>query len=80
MSTVEATISVMENMTPEEQKYVYEVACEIIAARNPRNPYKPLTQQQIIDDLALSRQQVEEGKTTDAREAFTAMGEKYGFI
>ncbi|MBQ9014688.1 MAG: hypothetical protein IJ109_01080 [Firmicutes bacterium] len=80
MSTVEATVSIMENMTPEEQKYVYEAACEIIAARKPRNPFKPLTQQQILEDLALSRQQVKEGKTTEAREALTAMGEKYGFI
>ena len=39
---------------------------------------KPLTKKQILDDLSLSRQQIEDGEYDDFDEALDRIGAEYG--
>lgn len=43
-------------------------------------PEKPLTRAQILEDLAISRQQEKEGKHQPAREAFDEVMGEYGLV
>ena len=61
MSVSEATLNLMETMSEEELLEMYHQARRIIEQRN--NPYRPLSKQQILADLAVSRQQIEDGET-----------------
>ena len=42
------------------------------------NPYKPLTREEIIEQLAIARQHADVGKTMDAHKASSNIREKYG--
>ena len=42
------------------------------------NPYKPLTREEIIEQLANAKKHANEGKTMDAHRASSNIREKYG--
>ncbi|MCD8376707.1 MAG: hypothetical protein LUD69_07160 [Oscillospiraceae bacterium] len=80
MSTIEATVSMLEVMPEDARLKVMEYTRELFTARKPANPFVPLTQEQILADLEKSHQQIIEGKGISMREAMDDLGRKYGFI
>ncbi|MCD8012507.1 MAG: hypothetical protein LUG99_04940 [Lachnospiraceae bacterium] len=80
MSTIEATMSMMEVMPEDARIKVMEYAQKLFTSRKPANPFISLTTEQILSDLDEAHQQIEEGKGVPADTAMTQMGRRHGFI
>lgn len=80
MSTLEATVSMLEAMPEDARIKVLEYTQTLFTSPKPANPYKPLSANQILSDLAESRAQIAEGKGVNMADALNKMGEKYGFL
>ena len=80
MSTLDATVSMLEVMPEDARIKVYEFTQQLFTAGKPANPFTPIGASQVLSDLAKSRQQIAEGKGIDMNEALKEMGKKHGFI
>lgn len=80
MSTIEATMSMMEVMPEDARIKVMEYAQKLFTSRKPANPFVPLTTEQVLLDLDKAHKQIEEGKGVPADVAMTEMGRRHGFI
>ncbi|MCD7844703.1 MAG: hypothetical protein LUG57_02385 [Oscillospiraceae bacterium] len=79
MSTIESTVSMMELMPEDTQVKVLEFAQSLLAATQP-DPFVPLTAEQILADLAKSREQAKRGECRPAEDVFREIGISHGFI
>lgn len=80
MSTLDATVSMLEAMPEDARIKVMEFTQKLFTSRKPANPFIPASQDQILSDLTESRQQISDGKGLDMEEALKKMGEQHGFI
>ena len=80
MSTLEATISMLEAMPEEARLRVFEFTQQLFVSRKPANPFVPLTAEQILSDLQESREQIAAGQGMDMQDALEEMGKRYGFV
>lgn len=80
MSTIEETVAMMETMPEEAQRKVLLYTRDLFSAKRPSNPYHPLSEKQILSDLAQSRKEAAGGKTEEAHEAINEMRKQHGFI
>ena len=80
MSTLDATISMLEVMPEEARQLVYKYTKGLFTAYKPANPFGPVSREQVLKDLEISRQQVEDGKVQDMGEALEEMRRRHGFI
>lgn len=80
MSTLDATISMLEAMPEEARIKVMEFTQKLFTSKKPANPFVPASQEQILSDLAESRQQIADGKGVDMENALNRMGKQHGFI
>ena len=76
MSTLEATISMLETLPEADIKAIHDVIYSIYS-RNT-SPLKPVTKEQILLDLAVSRDQIKEGRFRDAESAISDIEARYG--
>ncbi|MBQ7448114.1 MAG: hypothetical protein IJV59_09255 [Eubacterium sp.] len=61
MSTLEATISMLEQL-PEPELVVVFQTTKALLENHKKSPFKPLTKEQVMSDLAISRKQFENGQ------------------
>ena len=80
MSSIESTISMLEVMPEEARLLVLRYTQNLFNARKPANPFSRKTESQILEDLRESRQQIEEGKGVEMKDALMQMGADHGFI
>lgn len=80
MSTIDATVSMMEAMPEDARRKVLEYTQLLFTSPRPANPFVPLTAEQIIADIEQSEREIEEGKCRPMDEALTDIGRRYGFI
>lgn len=80
VSTLEATVSMLEAMPEEARRKVFEYTQQLFTAPKPASPFAPLTEAQILSDLEQSRRQIEAGQGRDMREALTELGQRHGFV
>lgn len=80
MSTLEATVSMLETMPEEAQERVFSYTKTIWMSMHPSSPFKPVSEEQLLSDLATSRKQIAEGKGLDAKEAVRELGRAHGFL
>ena len=80
MSTLEATVSMLEVMPEEAQRQVYLFTQELFTAKKPASPFTPRSERQIMEDLAESRAQLARGEGVDMEDALQRMGKEYGFV
>lgn len=80
MSTLDATISMLEAMPEEARIKVMEFTQKLFTSKKTANPFVPASQEQILSDLAESRQQIADGKGVDMENALNRMGKQHGFI
>ena len=80
MSTLEATVSMLQAMPEEARQKVFEYTQRLFVSRKPANPFVPLTEAQMLSDLEESRSQIAAGQGLDMKNALEEMGKKYGFI
>ncbi len=80
MSTLEATVSMLEAMPEEARLQVFEYTQNLFGAKERENPFLPLTKDQILEDLAVSRKQIDEGEVCPMDDALDELEKKYGFV
>ncbi len=80
MSTLDATVSMLEAMPEDARIKVLEFTRQLFTSRKPANPFVPVGAQQVLSDLAESRRQTAEGKGLDMEDALNRMGKQHGFI
>ena len=80
MSSLEATMSMLEAMTEEARRKVFEYTRQLFVARKPASPFVPLSAEQILSDLEESRRQIADGQGVEMESALAEMGKKHGFV
>ena len=80
MSTLDATVSMLEAMPEDARIKVMEFTQKLFTSRKPANPFVPVSKEQILSDLAESRQQIMDGRGLDMEDALKRMGKQHGFI
>ena len=77
MNLAEETKEIIDLLPESDLIVIYTVAKNMFDKVS--TPFKPLTREQILEDLALSRKQIDEGNYIDMDEALDSIGAKYGF-
>ncbi len=80
MSSMEATISMLEAMPEEARLKVLEFTKKLFTSERPANPYRELTSAQILGDLEESRKQIARGEGLDMEDALDELGRKHGLV
>ena len=80
MSTLDATMSMLEAMPEEARLMVFKYTQGLFTAEKPANPFVPKTRDDVLKDLEISEKQVAEGKVTDMREALQDLRRRHGFV
>lgn len=80
MSTIEATVSMLETMPEEARILVFKYAQSLFTSNKPANPFVPKSEKDILSDLEESRKQIEEGQGVNMKQALKEMGVRHGFI
>ena len=80
MSTIEATVSMLESMPEEARIMVYKYTQSLFTSNNTSNPFRPKTTEDILSDLSKSRKEIAEGKGIDMKKGLEEMGAEHGFI
>ncbi len=78
MSTLDATVSMLEAMPEDARIKVMEFTQRLFTSSKPANPFVPVSQERILPDLAESRQQISDGKGLDMKDALKKMGKQHG--
>ena len=78
MSTLDATISMLEAMPEDARIQVMEFTQQLFTSRKAAHPFTPLNQEQIFSDLDESRRQISDGKGLDMEDALKRMGKQHG--
>lgn len=80
MSTLDATVSMLEAMPEDARIKVFEFTQQLFTSRKPANPFVPVSTKQVLSNLAESRQQISEGKGLDMKDALNKLGKQHGFL
>lgn len=80
MSTLDATVSMLEAMPEDARLKVLEFTQQLFTSRKPANPFIPISQEQVMSDLAESRQQIASGQGLNMEDAINRVGKQHGFI
>lgn len=80
MSTLDATVSMLEAMPEDARIKVFEFTQRLFTSRKPENPFVPVNTEKILSDLAESRQQIAEGRGIDMGDALKELGKQHGFL
>jgi EAL domain-containing protein (putative c-di-GMP-specific phosphodiesterase class I) len=78
MSTIEATISMMEVLPEDDLVQIRNFTTTLYEKRKVNNLFVPLTEEKLMDDLKTSREQIEQGKSLNMKTALEQLGAKYG--
>ncbi len=74
MSTLEATVSMIERCTEDELQVVQQVIRQFFLNRGTQT----ITKNQFLEELELSRNQHQNGQCQEATESLAELREKYG--
>jgi EAL domain-containing protein (putative c-di-GMP-specific phosphodiesterase class I) len=78
MSTMEATISMMEVLPEDDLVQICNFTTMLYEKRKVNNPFVPLTEEKLMSDLETSRTQIAQGKSLNMKTALEQLGAKYG--
>ena len=77
MSTLEATVSMLESMPEEARLKVFMYTQSLFTSSKPANPFTPLTEEKVLSDLSISRRQAADGEGLNMKEALMEMGKQH---
>ncbi len=80
MSTLDATVAMLEAMPEDARIKVLEFTQQLFTSRKPANPFVPISQEQVLSDLAESHRQIADGEGLDMKDALNRMGKQHGFV
>ena len=82
MTTYEATVSMMQKLPEADllviNEFVKRLSSKAAVREERYNPYKHLTREEIVEQLAVARKNAEEGHVMEAHQASVNIREKYG--
>jgi EAL domain-containing protein (putative c-di-GMP-specific phosphodiesterase class I) len=78
MSTIEATISMMEVLPEDDLVQIRNFTTMLYEKRKENNLFVPLTEEKLMNDLETSRAQIEQGKCQNMKTVLEQLGAKYG--
>ena len=70
----------LEAMPEDARIKVLEFTQQLFTEEKPANPFVPVSKNQILTDLEISRGQISEGSGLSMQDALTNMGKRHGFI
>lgn len=80
MSTIEATVSMMESMSEDARIQVLRYAQRLFSARETENPFKAVTAEQVLLDIEQSEKDISEGNYRSMESVIDDMERRYGFV
>ena len=80
MSTLEQIVSMLELMSEEKQILVLNYTQTLLTSRKTSSPFKSLTDNDVLNDLEVSRFQNENGQGVQMKKALLEMGKCHGFV
>ena len=80
MSSLEATVSMLEVMPEEAREKVFVYTQKLFMSHKPASPFVPLSTEKILSDLSISRSEAQNGEGLKAKDALMEMGKQHGFI
>lgn len=80
MSTIEQTVSMLEAMPEEARVLVFRYTQELFTSTKPASPFKPLSAEDVLAELAVSRSQIANGEGVEMKSALVEMGKRHGFV
>ena len=80
VSTLEATVSMLEAMPEEARLKVYQYARTVFSSNRPANPFTPVSKETVLADLKASTDEFDRGEGMDAKEAIREMRRQRGFV
>lgn len=78
MNVFEDTISMMEVLPESDLLKIQNYTKRLYMLRTTDSPFQPLKEEDIMDDLQLSRRQIETGKCKEMGKAIEEIRKKYG--
>lgn len=69
MSTLEATVSMLEAMPEDARLKVFKFTQQLFTSEKPENPFVSVGTKQILSDLVESRKQIADGEGIDMKDA-----------
>ena len=80
MSTLEATMSMLEAMPEDARLKVLAFTQQLFTAEKPANPFVPKSADSILHDLEESHSQIARGEGRNMRDALMDLGQQHGFV
>ncbi|MCD8020309.1 MAG: hypothetical protein LUF92_12240 [Clostridiales bacterium] len=80
MSTIEATVSMLEVMPEDARIKVLDYTHHLFTSEKQANPFIPVTTKRILEDLDRAHQQIKDGKGIPTQEAMELLGKTHRFI
>lgn len=78
MSTLEATVSMLQSLPEAELLTIYDLTRRFYIKQNKDVEPKAMTEEQMLDKLEVSREHAAEGRMMDADIAISKLRTKYG--
>lgn len=82
MDAYETTVAMMQNLPETDILVIKEFISRLLhkpeIKKEMYNPYKPLTREEITEQLAIAKKHSEEGKVMDAYDVSSNLRAKYG--
>lgn len=76
MSTLEQTISMLESLPEDDVKAIHDIIYRFYVRE--QSPLAALSREKVLNDLAISREQIKNGEYKELGEAVREIEEKYG--
>ena len=77
MSTYDATVSILKELTEEELTAVHDLVVRIRKKKNQAPPFEPFDEEKLLAELALADEDVKNGNVVKAEDASLFLREKY---
>lgn len=78
MNTFESTVSMMEVLPESDLIEIQNFTKKLYMLRNADSPFHPLSEDDILNDLQISREQIAQGKYKEMGQAIEEIRHKYG--
>ena len=80
MSTIEATVSMMESMSEDARIQVLQYVQRLFSSQKKENPFKAVTAEQVLLDIEQSEKDILEGNYRSMESVIDDMERRYGFV
>ncbi len=77
MSTLEKTVSMVEQLPEADLQFIF-VTAKALLDNHTNSPFKPLSREQILEDLSVSRKQMDEGQYSSIKDTLASFRREYG--